>query len=347
MSFSLTNHIILLSVTGVALVFCSPVAAHDVPPGEQAMHQKPVIDGVIHPEEYAGSSAFQDGIFTVYWHDFGDILYLGITGKTSGWIAIGIDPEQMMLGADMIFGWVDSSGTTCMDMYSTGGTGPHPPDVDLGGTSDIIAYAGTEVNDVTTLEFSRPLVSADQYDKNIQTDMETHIIWAIGGADSMDARHTDRGSGVINIGAEETSDFRSTVNHPGGSLWKFHASISGLSLIFLATGITLSRMRKKVKAWLIKHRRLELSAVGVVILTVIFAAIMVRIMGFPHFKTVHSWFGLASVLLAANSAYLGVWSTKAGSKGGEIRIIHKWNGWIAGIIMITTIILGLKMKGII
>jgi hypothetical protein len=160
----------------------------------------PVVDGTVDTNEYDSSSSFGGGAYRIYWTVEGSDIFIAIEGDTGGWIALGLEPSRQMKDADMMIGWVTGGNqATVVDAYSTGITGPHPPDVDLGGTSDIATYAGSEKAGVTTIEYRRPLSTGDARDQVIPAAGAVSIIWAIGPSDSFNAYHLARGSGTLVI----------------------------------------------------------------------------------------------------------------------------------------------------
>ncbi len=160
----------------------------------------PIIDGVISNDEYLASKSFSSGDYMLYWQIEGDMIYFGIEVDTSGWVAVGFEPTFAMKDADMVFAWVESNGTVVIfDVYATGNYGPHPPDVDQGGTFDILSYDGLEGSGKTTIEFSRKLNTGDTYDKIIPTSGTFNIIWATGTADNFGLQHDRRGSASLNM----------------------------------------------------------------------------------------------------------------------------------------------------
>jgi hypothetical protein len=196
--------------------------------------ETPVLDGVISSDEYSDSTSFNAGNFMVYWLIEGDTIYLGLTGNTDGWITIGIEPKESMKDADMIFGWVYENGTVgILDCYSTGKYGPHPPDTDLGGTYDVLAYNGSEDSGNTIIEFSRKLITGDQYDNEISTTGKVTIIWAVGPSDNYLDKHSSKGSGTMTMSIDTTTneDEKST---PG-----FHF----ITVILAAIGLMVKHQR--------------------------------------------------------------------------------------------------------
>ncbi len=156
--------------------------------------ESPTIDGIVSDGEY--SAKFDLGKVTVYTRTEGDVAYIAVVGKTTGWVAIGFGATEGMKDADIIIGWVSGGRTHVLDSYSTGKTGPHKPDTSLGGSNNILEYAGSEVNGITTIEFARKLVTGDQYDKPLRIGTNA-VIWAIGDSDDPKDIHVERGSGTI------------------------------------------------------------------------------------------------------------------------------------------------------
>lgn len=161
---------------------------------------QPTVDGVVKVGEYDHSTVLGDGLYTLSWTVVGDTVWFGIRATTTGWVALGIDPQIAMSGADMVFGWVSGGKATVLDRYSAGMFGPHPDDTSLGGTMDILSSGGSEQTGTTTLEFSRKRVTGDVYDKPVPASGTLKVIWAIGNTDSI-SLHTAKGSATINIAA--------------------------------------------------------------------------------------------------------------------------------------------------
>lgn len=161
---------------------------------------QPLVDGVAKAGEYDHSTSLGDGLYTLSWTVAGDTVWFGIQATTTGWVALGIDPQIAMSEADMVFGWVSGGKATILDQYATGMFGPHPDDTSLGGTTDILSSGGSEQAGMTTIEFSRKRVTRDIYDKPVPASGILKIIWAIGNADGI-SPHAAKGSATIDIGA--------------------------------------------------------------------------------------------------------------------------------------------------
>ncbi|AHF79811.1 DOMON domain-containing protein [Thermococcus paralvinellae] len=157
-------------------------------------------DGVISPNEYPHKQSLAGGKFIVYWRNDGEYLYMALKGQTTGWVAIGFEPSNAMKDADIIFGWVKNGQVIVIDAYSTGTYGPHPPDEELGGTNDILEYAGKEEDEYTVIEFKRRLDTGDHYDKSLIPSQKVKFIFALADSDEFTQKHNIiRGSGELTL----------------------------------------------------------------------------------------------------------------------------------------------------
>jgi hypothetical protein len=177
---------------------------------------QPTVDGVVKLGEYDHSTVLGDGLYTLSWTFAGDMAWFGIRATTTGWVALGIDPEIAMNGADMVFGWVSGGKATVLDQYATGMFGPHPDDTSVGGTTDILSSGGSEQAGTTTIEFSRKRVTGDAYDKPVPASGNLKIVWAIGNADGI-SPHAAKGSATIDIGAAAPVVLKFTIGSTTGT----------------------------------------------------------------------------------------------------------------------------------
>jgi hypothetical protein len=300
------------------------------------------LDGVIDPGEYPFSAGYDDGGFTVSWITEGDTAVFAVSAAAGGWIALGLEPVNAMEGADMLIGWVTAAGdATVLDCYATGPFGPHPPDITLGGSSDLLDAAGTESGGRTVLEFSRKLSTGDGYDKDIPAAGSLRIIWAYGEEDLPDTLHTARGIGTLEIASG-----RAASRDPGW-LTTVHALLLSLSFACMFAGMLISRYFKKRRWWLKTHRLLGaggalLGAAGIAAM-----AVMLSLLSASHLRIFHSYLGLVTLLgmLAAPLVGLGMLKARSGRQG--LRIFHRWLGRSVLLLMALTIVLGLIRIGLI
>ena len=155
-------------------------------------------DGVISLGEYSHKAT--SGPLTVYWRNDDTYLYLALEARTVGWLSIGFDPDRTHIGADILIGAVASGKVTILDSYGTSEKGAyHTPDVNMGGTNDIIASGGLLQNGVTRLEFQIPLSSGDKYDKALVAGTSVPVILAVGTTSDLASMHSYASFGEIQL----------------------------------------------------------------------------------------------------------------------------------------------------
>jgi len=157
----------------------------------------PIVDGIIHTGEYA--HAIEAGGFRVYWSNDASVLRMGLFSPGTGYVAIGLDPDRRMQGANFIIGTVRNGQVDIRDDYGIASL-THSSDIDNGGTNDILAYAGRELSGQTTLEFIIPLDSGDRFDKPLEPGETYEVLVAFHDTnDNFSVRHSQRGSGEIRL----------------------------------------------------------------------------------------------------------------------------------------------------
>ncbi len=296
----------------------------------------PTLDGIIEPHEYEFSASFSGGEFILHWRVENDTIIMAMEGKTTGWVAIGIEPSDMMKDADMIFGWISDSGeASILDCFSTGTLGPHPPDTDLGGTSDILCYGGKETAGKTKVEFKRLLATGDTRDQNIPSDGEITVIWATGPNDDFESQHKERGYGELNIGTGEYEEKEIP------SFWTFHAVLMVIGFIFMIVGIIMAKAFKKKKWWLKTHKILGGLGATFSVAGLVMAFIMVSLGSGVHFRVPHAFLGIFAIIFAILTPSLGFAHYKVKKNKSKIRFAHRWVGRIAVVLMLLNIISGL------
>ncbi len=153
-------------------------------------------DGIIKQGEYSGAQTY--GQYMLYWRADGQLIYIGITAGTGGWVSLAIQPGTGMKDADMVIGFVKDGKAEIQDAYCTDNLGTHPSDTKLGGTEDIITFGGKEEGGSITMEFQRRLDTGDKYDIPFKPGINK-IMWAYGSGDSFILKHSIKGYGEINL----------------------------------------------------------------------------------------------------------------------------------------------------
>ena len=197
--------VVFFSLLGIFSIACVPQVPETQPPASQPSESTTLpasepapwsADGVITDGEYTGVKSFGD--YEIYWNGDEQYMYIGMRAKTSGWLALGIQPGTGMKDADMVMGVVSDGEATIYDLLCIGDYGPHSPDTELGGTNDILEFGGQEVDGYTVIEFKRLLDTGDQYDLPVYRGTNK-IIWSYSLDEQSSKKHVSRGYGEIDF----------------------------------------------------------------------------------------------------------------------------------------------------
>lgn len=315
----------ILALTALALLLCSqPVAAIDG------------VDGRIQENEYPHDVSLGSGQFRLLWDIQNDTIKMGMQAKVSGMVALGIDPVRRMNEADMIIGYRTGSEFQLHDAYSFGETGPHPDDVDEGGTYDIMEYMVTEIGGVTTIEFTRLLDTGDHLDKPIPADGKVKFIWATSSSDSFVDYHSRRGTATIDM---ETGKFEA-IEYP--TLWPFHAVFMSLAMIFFgATWFSVVYKKKLKKKFLMTHHNLGSAGVFCAIIGLGLGIYMVAQLGQGHIRITHAMVATADLVLGITTLAVGQVFLSYTKLKKRTRKPHIWLGGLSIFLMAVVVLLGL------
>jgi hypothetical protein len=103
-----------------------------------------------------------------------------------------------MRGANFFIGYVSQGDAFISDEYGTS-TFSHSPDASVGGTNDILAYAGTEPSG-TVMEFLIPMNSGDARDKPLaRGGTYTVLVSYNSSSDNITVMHTAFGSVTVKL----------------------------------------------------------------------------------------------------------------------------------------------------
>jgi len=295
------------------------------------------IDGLVAAGEYDFSFSFGGGELEVHWSIVGSDLHMALVGETPGWISFGFDYSRTMADSDMVFGYVDGTGTAVVyDQWSFDPVGPHPSDTSLGGTYDITAFNGTEADGVTTIEFVRPLDTGDPRDNVIPTQGSMRIIWATGSSDTI-GMHSRAGFGTIDFFTGEASEDEKV------ELWPYHALLMGAGTAAMLAGILIGIIWRKKRWWLKAHIRLGILGAALTLAGLAMGYYMVGETTGLHFRVTHSAIGMVAVVMTLVTVALAY----GGLKLKNLRIAHRWIARITFVVMLIAVMGGLSQAGVI
>jgi hypothetical protein len=152
-----------------------------------------------------GAAGYQHSLtvdtMTFDWSIEGDNLAIKLSAPTTGWVAIGFHPTDMMKDANIIIGFVKDGKVEISDDFGTQPT-QHAPDIKRDGKDNVTVIGGTETGTTTTLEFSIPLQSGDPNDGIIDPKADTVVMLAYGpDRDSTKLKHQFAKTITVNLGS--------------------------------------------------------------------------------------------------------------------------------------------------
>lgn len=118
----------------------------------------------------------------------GDDLMMELSAPTKGWIAVGFNNEDNIVGSDLIMFHIEDGKAEVRDMYVKGFGDPRE-DHTLGGSQNIEIIQAEESGHKTYVRFRRPLSSQDNYDYQLRNGETFWLILAYATHDDF-AHHS-------------------------------------------------------------------------------------------------------------------------------------------------------------
>lgn len=140
----------------------------------------------------------EDSEIHFLWAVEGENLHMILSAPTEGWVAVGFNPSKVMKDADYKLAYVQGSDTVIEDHFGTGLFG-HKIDSSIGGSSNFELINGSESDGITTVEFTMPLNSGDEFDSILEEGDEVKVLLAYGSSDDLSRKHKKRTSIIIEL----------------------------------------------------------------------------------------------------------------------------------------------------
>ena len=106
-----------------------------------------------------------------------DSLAINIKAPTKGWLGVGFNAKNDIVGSDLLQFSVRNKKAICSDQFVVGFQ-DHPEDAVLGGSSNISLLDAQEKNGWTSISFKIPLYSGDRFDFQHQSGKDCWLILA-------------------------------------------------------------------------------------------------------------------------------------------------------------------------
>ncbi len=114
---------------------------------------------------------------TVSWQIEGDVIHITASAPTTGWLAVGFNTEDTIVGANLIMGAVVDAAVHVEDRYVVAAGDPRAV-TELGGISAVDAPAGSESQGQTTISFRMPTQAVDAYHLALHQGSTLYLIAA-------------------------------------------------------------------------------------------------------------------------------------------------------------------------
>jgi len=245
-----------------------------------------------------------DNTWSVTWNVNGNQIYFEVSGKTNGWVGIGFSNQASMKSADLVVGWIGSSGVANITDYFSVDRDP-TLDTQLGGTNDVKNISGERTGDwPTVIRFTRMLDTGDNYDTAIPNS-EIYLLWAYGDDNSVDLitgsfnEHVSKGLVLVNFFDGSVQDVSSV------GLVKAHAILMiFVWVIMIPIAAFVSRyMKNQFAKWFNVHWGIILLAI--ILLIISFICILVYFHGILEVG-IHQMLGIFVIVLTAIEGMLGI-----------------------------------------
>lgn len=99
---------------------------------------------------------------TFEWEIQGGYLRGRMSAPTTGWVTVGFNDKSQLDGTKLVMGYVADGKAFCEEHIADPPN--HRPKTERGGHNALTAVSGTELNGVTTIDFSLELDSRDPVD---------------------------------------------------------------------------------------------------------------------------------------------------------------------------------------
>jgi len=119
---------------------------------------------------------------------------------------------------------------------------------------------------------------------------------------------------------------------------------AGSLLVFTAILVAAALRRKRW--WLLLHRSAGLAGTSVILLGAVAAVAVIVFSTGRHLRVPHTWLGTVTIATALIVPVLGLLQFRIRTKAGTLRTIHRFCGRFLAGAAFATLLLGLRLTGI-
>ncbi|UII76836.1 DOMON domain-containing protein [Flagellimonas sp. HMM57] len=122
---------------------------------------------------------------TISWEFEKDNILFTASAPDDGWVALGFNTEDDIVGSNLIMVNVKNNGAKAEDFYVVSAGNPKLVTL-LGSESQIIEKSGFEIDGKTTVKFTLPVKAFDKYHQNLKKGDTIWLICAYSMEDEFD-----------------------------------------------------------------------------------------------------------------------------------------------------------------
>jgi hypothetical protein len=139
--------------------------------------------------KYGRSKVLDSGNFKVRWRLKDDVLGVALESSYGKYMALGINTEPGMKGADFIIARIDGGKVVSVQDHFGSGKHDHEPDKQLGGTSRIRKFYDRSEGDWKAVEIVMNAVSSDPNDVSVTPGSSFYFLVAGSSMPDWLSRH--------------------------------------------------------------------------------------------------------------------------------------------------------------
>jgi len=135
---------------------------------------------------------------TVKWEIKYERIYFEMEAPTEGWVAIGFNEKEGLVGTNLIMGTLRKDKLSMTDDFIVSFGNPQPIEK-LGGSNQLSNQKGKEKGGRTTIHFSLHTKAADKFHINLEKGKTIYLLIAYSISDDFDHHSIMRTSAKITL----------------------------------------------------------------------------------------------------------------------------------------------------
>ncbi len=135
---------------------------------------------------------------TVSWKHEGNRVFFEMTAPTTGWVAIGFNPDEGITATYLLMGRVVNGEAELVEHYTLA-PGNYKDIESLGDKVAVANVSGEESGNTSTIRFSLPVKTDGKYQKSLTTELKYTMLMAFSRDDDFQHHSMMRTSTSIKL----------------------------------------------------------------------------------------------------------------------------------------------------